>query len=102
MMMLPDPTDVIPTKKPATSPIPVMPTNDFSGGDEVIDAASVNSAEMNQETHAENRTRNTARGQRQDHLAPNRTLAQMHQAGTDFGDEIKERVGADRDYGRNF
>ena len=32
MIMLPEPTDVIPTRKPATSPITAIPPNDLAVG----------------------------------------------------------------------
>ena len=105
MMMLPEPTEVIPTRKPASRPMNDIPTNDFmvglrrchvfldpaleeqegrnanqqdadGSGDEVIDAVAVDVSQVNQEAYAQNRSRNAADDQRQDHLAPDRALSQ--------------------------
>ena len=41
MMMLPDPTEVIPTKKPATKPIADMPAKDFMVGGRFATCSSI-------------------------------------------------------------
>ncbi len=119
--MLPEPTEVMPTRNPATRPMSDIHANDFivgrmgcgpvldffleeqesrnanqqhsdGNGDEVIDAVAIDVPQVNQETYAQIRAGSAADGQRQDHLAPNRAFAQMNNAGADLSDEVEERV----------
>ena len=41
MMMLPEPTEVMPTRKPATSPITAIPANDFAVGGRCATRSSI-------------------------------------------------------------
>src|SRR5260370_23919975 len=70
--------------------------NAYGHGDEVIDAVTVDIAEVNQKTDAEIRSRRTTRSQRQNHFAPDRPFAQVDDAGADLGNEVEKRV---RSYG---
>ena len=130
MTMLPEPTEVMPTRKPATRPMSDIHANDFMVGgfaaarssiffwknkkvgmqisrtptadrDEVVDAIAVDVAQVNQETYAQIRARSAADDQRHDHLAPHRAFAQMDDAGADLGREVEERVGANGAHGRH-
>ncbi len=121
MMMLPEPTDVIPTSAPASNPIMDIPAKDFMVGgrlatslfdsdleqqqrgneyqqhpdrvgDESVYTIAVHVAQMSQETNAENRSRNATHCQGQHHLAANRASSQMHVARANLGDEVEDRV----------
>jgi hypothetical protein len=114
--MLPDPTDVMPTRKPATRPISDIQANDFMVGGftaarssiffwkkrkVAIDAIAVDIAQMDQKTHAQVRTGGTAHGKSQHDFPAHRAFAKMHDAGADLREEVKESVrtnGTDRRY----
>ncbi len=113
MMMLPDPTEVMPTRNPATRPITAMPAKPFIVGgrfatllfdllleqqqsgnddqkhsncslDEVVDAVAVERADVHQQIHSGDRAGNAAHRQSDHHFAANRAFLQVHQARPEF------------------
>ena len=64
-------------------------------GNEVVDAVAVKRTQVHQKAYAENRAGNTAYCKRQHNSVAYGSMADVHPAGTDFGDEIEQRVGAD-------
>ena len=124
MMMLPEPTEVMPTRKPANSPIADIPANDCKVGErcatcssillwnkkksrnadqenpdrsrnERIDAGAIDGSKMAQQAYPEYRSRNAAYGQCHNDFASNRSFAEVNPARTDLGDEVEESVRSD-------
>ena len=62
---------------------------------ECVDTRTIDSAQMTQKAHPDNRSGNTACGQCQNDLAPNRSFIEVNPAGTDFGNEVEEGVRSD-------
>ena len=130
MTMLPEPTDVMPTRKPATRPMSDIHANDLmvggfgcsavldllleeqecwnanqqdpdANGDEVIDAVAIEISQVNQQTHAEIRAGSAADDQCQHHLALNRAFAQMDHTGADLSREVEKCVRSNRAHCRH-
>ena len=123
-MMLPDPTEVMPTRNPPTSPITAHEGERLHGGlalgemffnpsleqkqrgnqyqqqshggfDEIVDAGAIDLPQVHQKSHAEIRARNAADRHRQYNFLSHCALAQMHDAGGNLGEKVEQRVAAD-------
>jgi len=122
-MMLPEPTDVMPTRNPATRPMTAIPAKLFIVGRrwatlssirfcrssrigitinktpiavliEIVDAVSIKGADVGQQSNSTNRTWNAANGQGNHDLAPHRAFLQMQESGRNLGEEVEECVGS--------
>ena len=125
MIMLPDPTDVMPTRKPGHQADQrhahktlccrraIGDTifdfflqqqqrgnhdqQDAHGGfNEAVHSVAIKVADMHQQFHADDRAWNAPHRQRDHHLAAHRIFLQVQKAGWDFREEIEQRVRAHR------
>ncbi len=67
----------------------------------MIYAVTVHVSQVYQKTHAQIRARSAADRKCQNYFAPNRSFAQVNDAGADLGKKIEERVRANGAHGRH-
>ncbi len=129
-MMLPEPTEVIPTRNPPISPMTLMKAKDFMVGwrptrwssirlwnkssagnydqqqshrgfDEIVDTRAMEFAQVHQQIHAEVRAGNTPERHRQHYFSTYRAFDQMDDGGGNLGEEVAHGIAADRNDRRN-
>src|ERR1041385_7592598 len=115
MMILPEPTEVMPTKRHADKRLHrrwsvrdvlfnlflkeeeqwnAYQQDPYCDSNEMIDASSIDSAQVHQQAYSQDRARNTAHRQRAYNSRAHGPMSEMHPSGTNFGEEVEQCIRA--------